>query len=117
MSEAADLLRALADAIEVGERDLLWGVEEALQALADLTDDKSYARAARSLNQLTGGRPAIDDSMAIAEAVNLYETGMVSSMNRAFDRVARGLNPYGNRRSTAERLRRKCPPMKKVSTK
>lgn len=117
MSKAADLFRTLADSLDAGEQSLSWEAAEALQSMAEETGDKAYARAARTLHQLTGGRPPIDDSKAIAEAVNLYETGAVPSMNRAFGRVARGLNPYGNRRATAERLRRKCPPMNKASTK
>ncbi|PVE26435.1 hypothetical protein DC522_01340 [Microvirga sp. KLBC 81] len=120
MRDTATLFRNLADALEAGERNFLHDLSEALQTLAKKTGDAACARAARAMNQQSPGRPAMNDTKAIEEALDLFEQGEARSLSQALYRVARRLNPYGDRkswRSIAERLRRKYAKTKKVSTK
>ncbi|KFG71041.1 hypothetical protein [Microvirga sp. BSC39] len=90
-----------------------------LEDLCEPTGDRDFARAGRDLYQQPAGRPAVDDSKAIEEALFLFEQGEAPTLNNAFMRVAGRLVGYSDRRrmrSTAERLRKKYAQMQKAST-
>jgi len=76
-----------------------------LQRLAEETEDPDLVRAARAAARRPSGRPAINDAAAVAEVRKLVATGQARSFRAVCWKVAR--TKPGNRRSTAERLRRK----------
>lgn len=83
-------------------------VARELERLAEASGDAAFRRAARALRQQDRtGRPAINDSHAIKEALDLFRNGEARSMNDAFRKVARAIQGYSEPRSVAERLRRK----------
>jgi hypothetical protein len=88
-----------------------------LEQLADRTGDPAYRRAARSLcQQQSRGRPAVDDTEAIAEALAIFEAGQARTLNSALRQVARTMAPREQVDGIAERLRRKIVKAKKSST-
>lgn len=89
---------------------------DALEVLALESGNPAFSRAARALYQQDGGRPSIDDRMAIAEARELLSTGKAKSVAQALAMVAKARSPAGDERavrSMAERLRRKIALEKK----
>lgn len=86
-----------------------------LERWAEETGNGAYLRAARALWQQPAGRPAIDDRQAIAEVNSHLETGRAQSLSQACMLVAQAIGPLGQERSTAERLRRKINPRKRLS--
>jgi hypothetical protein len=77
-----------------------------LEHLASVKQDRRYLSAARMV-RTPPGRPAIDDDAAIAEAENMFATGVVKSLNAGFLAVAQAYGRRRNAKSYAERLRRK----------
>ncbi|PZU18947.1 MAG: hypothetical protein DI589_22970 [Shinella sp.] len=85
--------------------------------LANETGEKAFERAARALSQdISPGRPSIDDTGALAEVESLLGTSKVHSLSHALEIVARAKAPIGKKRAFKERLRRKLK-AKEISTK
>lgn len=60
-----------------------------------VTGDPAWRNAANALRHEIGGRPPIDDSSAIAEALQLLENRpALGGLRRAFELVARARYPY-----------------------
>lgn len=77
----------------------------------------AFRRARRALAQASPGRPQLDDRRLLADACSLIESGRAKSAWQAFQLVARAVDPFGNTRSIAERLRRKHAQQTNKSTK
>lgn len=83
-------------------------VARELDRLAESSGNAAFRRAARALRQQDlAGRPAINDALAIEEALRLFRNGEARTMNAAFRQVARAIEGFSEPRSVVERLRRK----------
>jgi len=82
-------------------------LDEILRDLAELSGEPAFLRAANALRQIPAGRPALNDTKLIEEAIWLFNQGRVKSMNQALQKVARTVADEEDVRAVAERLRRK----------
>ena len=83
-------------------------VARLLLNIFERTSNPVFQRAAHVLLSEPPGRPAIDDTVALTEALALIETGQAKSPRAAFMAVAKSISGPKHARSTAERLRRKA---------
>lgn len=68
---------------------IILGIRDVLEGLAIVTGDKTYSRAARALEQLSPGRPSIDDRELLKQVERLLQSGRTRSVGDAVSRVAR----------------------------
>ena len=92
-------------------------VARELERLADLTGDPAYLRAARALSQLPGGRPSIDDRLALEEVQAILDDGRTKTESAALLLVAKSICRGEDPKHVAERLRKKWVALKKSSAK
>lgn len=81
-------------------------VDELVQVADDLTDD-DRRRLRSALARGRGGRPAIDDSDALAEMARLLENGIATSVWGAASLVAATLGRQQSHEATVQRLFKK----------
>jgi len=88
-----------------------------LEQVAARTGVVAFRRAANAIYQQNSGRPTIDDRAALDEAIWLFESGTVRTLNAGFKMAARSIAGHRTVRAVAERLRKKHAAMKKSPAK
>jgi hypothetical protein len=106
-ADAAEMLRRVAKAVELGRPVGLSDLESVLHALARTSGSPQVLRAARTVAKPLGGRPAVDDTEALAELDWLRRTGNAKSLRQAAWLVARRVASGEPASRVADRLRRK----------
>src|ERR1700722_14202116 len=75
-----------------------------LEAMAKITGDSRYSRAAGALRGKPGGRPPCDDNAALQQMADLIRCGMANGIEQAARFVSRTVPGQHSTAATAARL-------------